>query len=149
MTFRFIYAFIYLQSLLANIILCAAERRFSCEPEGLSDFSGSSVSKKFACNAGDTGSTSGLGRSPGEGNGNPLQYFLPGESHRQKILASYSLWHRKESDITEHINKIFIYNTIYIYYIYANTYTHACVCVCVCIHIIVGFSVFKRITDHC
>ena len=26
-------------------------------------------------NAGDTGSISGLGRSPGEGNGNPLQYF--------------------------------------------------------------------------
>ena len=27
-----------------------------------------------ACNAGDPGSTPGLGRSPGEGNGNPLQY---------------------------------------------------------------------------
>ena len=30
--------------------------------------------KEFACNAGDAGSISGLGRSPGEGNGNPLQY---------------------------------------------------------------------------
>ena len=28
-----------------------------------------------ACNAGDLGSIPGLGRSPGEGNGNPLQYF--------------------------------------------------------------------------
>ena len=28
-----------------------------------------------ACNAGDPGSNPGLGRSPGEGNGNPLQYF--------------------------------------------------------------------------
>ena len=27
-----------------------------------------------ACNAGDLGSIPGLGRSPGEGNGNPLQY---------------------------------------------------------------------------
>ena len=27
-----------------------------------------------ACNVGDLGSISGLGRSPGEGNGNPLQY---------------------------------------------------------------------------
>ena len=27
-----------------------------------------------ACNAGDRGSIPGLGRSPGEGNGNPLQY---------------------------------------------------------------------------
>ena len=30
--------------------------------------------KESACNAGDTGSIPGLGRSPGEGNGNPLQY---------------------------------------------------------------------------
>ena len=30
--------------------------------------------KVSACNAGDLGSTPGLGRSPGEGNGNPLQY---------------------------------------------------------------------------
>ena len=27
-----------------------------------------------SCNVGDPGSTPGLGRSPGEGNGNPLQY---------------------------------------------------------------------------
>ena len=30
--------------------------------------------KASACNAGDPGSILGLGRSPGEGNGNPLQY---------------------------------------------------------------------------
>ena len=30
--------------------------------------------KALACNAGDVGLTPGLGRSPGEGNGNPLQY---------------------------------------------------------------------------
>ena len=30
--------------------------------------------KRLACNARDPGSISGLGRSPGEGNGNPLQY---------------------------------------------------------------------------
>ena len=34
----------------------------------------SSVGKESACNAGDPGSVPGLGRSPGEGNGNPLQY---------------------------------------------------------------------------
>ena len=32
------------------------------------------VSKESACNAGDPGLTPGSGRSPGEGNGNPLQY---------------------------------------------------------------------------
>ena len=37
-------------------------------------FPGGSVGKKSACNAGDPGSIPGLGRSPGEGNGNPLQY---------------------------------------------------------------------------
>ena len=30
--------------------------------------------KESACNAGDPGSILGSGRSPGEGNGNPLQY---------------------------------------------------------------------------
>ena len=33
-----------------------------------------SAGKESACNAGDVGSIPGLGRSPGEGNGNPLQY---------------------------------------------------------------------------
>ena len=38
------------------------------------DFPGGSDSKASAYNAGDPGSIPGLGRSPGEGNGNPLQY---------------------------------------------------------------------------
>ena len=38
------------------------------------DFPGGSDSKASACNAGDPSSIPGLGRSPGEGNGNPLQY---------------------------------------------------------------------------
>ena len=37
-------------------------------------FPGSSAGKESACNVGDLGSIPGLGRSPGEGNGNPLQY---------------------------------------------------------------------------
>ena len=37
-------------------------------------FTGGSVGKKSACNAGDLASVLGLGRSPGEGNGNPLQH---------------------------------------------------------------------------
>ena len=37
-------------------------------------FPGGSDGKASACNAGDLGLTPGLGRSPGEGNGNPLQY---------------------------------------------------------------------------
>ena len=37
-------------------------------------FPGGSDGKASACNEGDVGSIPGLGRSPGEGNGNPLQY---------------------------------------------------------------------------
>ena len=38
------------------------------------DFPGGSDDKASAYNAGDQGSIPGSGRSPGEGNGNPLQY---------------------------------------------------------------------------
>ena len=37
-----------------------------------------SAGKEFACNAGDLGLIPGLGRSPGGGNGNPLQYSCLG-----------------------------------------------------------------------
>ena len=37
-------------------------------------FPGGSEGKEYACNAGDLGSIHGLGRSPGEGYGYPLQY---------------------------------------------------------------------------
>ena len=37
-------------------------------------FPGGLDGKEFACNAGDPGSIPGLGSSPGEGNGNTLQY---------------------------------------------------------------------------
>ena len=37
-------------------------------------FPGGSEDKVSACNVGDPGSIPGLGRSPGKGNGNPLQY---------------------------------------------------------------------------
>ena len=45
--------------------------------------------KNLPTNAGDLGLIPGLGRSPGKGNGNLLQYFLPGSSHGQK---TYSTW---------------------------------------------------------
>ena len=37
-------------------------------------FPGGSAGKESTCNVGDPGSVPGLGRSPGEGNGYPLQY---------------------------------------------------------------------------
>ena len=42
--------------------------------KGMGGFPASSAGKEAACSAGDPGSIPGWGRSPGEGNGNPLQY---------------------------------------------------------------------------
>ena len=44
------------------------------------DFSDGSDGKESACNAGDSGLILGSGRSPGEGNGSPLQYSCPENS---------------------------------------------------------------------
>ena len=46
----------------------------------LKGFPGSSDGKGSASNAGDSGSIPGSQRSPGEGNGYPLQYFYPKNS---------------------------------------------------------------------
>ena len=64
---------------------------------------GGSDGKESAYNAGDSGLIPGLGRAPGERNGNPLQYSLPGEFHRQRSLDGYSPWGHKESDTTEQL----------------------------------------------
>ena len=60
--------------------------------------------KNPAANAGDTrdsGLTPGWGRSPGGGNGNPLQYS--GKSHGQKSLVGYTVHDvAKNPDMTEH-----------------------------------------------
>ena len=45
-----------------------------CIAQGTMGFSGGSDSKEFTCNAGDLGLIPGMGRSPGGGNGNSLQY---------------------------------------------------------------------------
>ena len=57
--------------------------------------------KKSACNAGDLGLIPGLGKSPGGGLGNPLQYSCLENPHGQRSLAGCSPWGRKEPDMTE------------------------------------------------
>ena len=55
-------------------------------------------------NAGDTrdmGSVPGLGRSPGVGNGNPLQYSCMKDSMDRGALAGYGPWDCRESDVTK------------------------------------------------
>ena len=52
-------------------------------------FPGGSDGKESTCNAGDPGSVPGLGRSPGGGNGNPLQYScLENSMDRRAWLAT-------------------------------------------------------------
>ena len=53
-------------------------------------FPGSSVVKNPSANTGDVGSIHGLGRCPGGGNGNPLQYSSLEKSHGQRRLAGHS-----------------------------------------------------------
>ena len=63
-------------------------------------FPGGSMVKNLSANAGDMGSIQGLGRAPGEGNGNPLQYsFLENPTDRG---AWWDTVHgiAKESDMT-------------------------------------------------
>ena len=53
-------------------------------------FPGGSSGKESAYNAGDLGSIPRLGRSPGEENGNPLQYSCLENPHGQTSLVGYS-----------------------------------------------------------
>ena len=76
-------------------------------------FTGSSAGKESAFNAGDPGLIPGLGRSPGGGNGNPLEYSGLENPHRQRNLAGYSPWGHKESDTTE----------------WLSTAQHMCICI--------------------
>ena len=64
----------------------------------VTSFPGGSAGKASAYNVGDPGSIPGVGRSPGEGNGNPLQY--PCSENPMDREA----WGRKESDTTERLH---------------------------------------------
>ena len=57
-------------------------------------------SKECACNAEDTGSIPGSGRSPGEGNGNPLQYSCLGNPMDRGACWSTVHGVTKELDMT-------------------------------------------------
>ena len=76
-------------------------------------FPGGSVGKESTCNAGGLGLIPGLGRSPGGGHSNPLQYSCLENPHGQRSLedCSFSLlyyemtdkfhWEKKESEVAQ------------------------------------------------
>ena len=65
-------------------------------------FPGGSVVKNFPANEGDVGLIPGLGRSPAEGNGNPLQYSCLENSMDRGVWQDPIHGIAKESDMTEH-----------------------------------------------
>ena len=67
------------------------------------DFPSGSDSKASAYNVGDLGLIPGLGRSPGEENGNPLQHSSLENPHGQRNLTGYGPWGHKKSDMTDQL----------------------------------------------
>ena len=63
-------------------------------------FPGGSVISNLPASAGDAGSISGLGRCPGEGNGNPFQYFCLGNPIVRGAWQATVHRVAKESDTT-------------------------------------------------
>ena len=61
-------------SVYMSVSVCQSVPAFFCYLVSIHYFPGGSEGKKSACSTGDLGSIPGSGRSPGEGNGNPLQH---------------------------------------------------------------------------
>ena len=75
-----------------------------CFPLPAGGFPGGSDGKESACNAGDPGSIPVLGRSPGEGNGNPHQYSCLENSMDKEAWWATDHGVAKESDKTERLS---------------------------------------------
>ena len=77
-------------------------------------FPGSSAEKESACNSGDLGSITGLGRSPGGEHGNPLQYSCLENPHGQRSLVGYSPRGHTESDTTKQLSTATQHNGVWL-----------------------------------
>ena len=60
-----------------------------------------SAGKESTCNVGDLDSIPRLGRYPGGGHDNTLQYSCLENPHGQRNLVGYSPWGHKDSDMTD------------------------------------------------
>ena len=76
--------------------------------------------KNLLANTGDMCSIPGSGKSPGEGNGNPLQYSSLGNPIRERSLMGYHPWDHKKvrhdsATKQQHNNGVCIHTHTYIY----------------------------------
>ena len=86
---------------------------YICQDPIACGFLGGSDSRESACSAGDLGLIPGLGRSPGEGKGNPLQYSCLENSMDREAWWSSGC---QESDMTEQLTVICSIYTIKMWY---------------------------------
>ena len=109
------------------------------------DFPGGSDGKASAYNAGDPGSIPWSGRSPGEGNGNPLQYSCLGNAMDGGAWwAIVSLWGCKESDTTERLH--FHFTLLYIIEQHHRAYHDLHIIYCKSIYIIDLFDHLNKLS---
>ena len=115
--------------------------------------------KNLLANAGDAASIPGSGRSPGEGDGNPLQYSclenpmdrgawwatVPGIAKTWKDLTmhAHTLFNTLQSDLIlvlllEELSAHYFPEYSFFSPIFLESYVHSisvCVCVCVCVYV--------------
>ena len=82
---------------------CLERRNIKFKLHYLRGFPGDSDSKESACNAADPDLIPGVGKIPWRRNWQLTPVFLPGKSHGQRSLGSYSPWGHKESDMSERL----------------------------------------------
>ena len=109
---------------------------------------GGSVSEEYVCSVGDLRLIPGLGRSPGEGNGYPLQYSrLENSMERGDWQAIDHREGRKESDTTEWLSHVCICVSLFFQsFIYFSCFQSYCYMQCpikhTCPHILYMVNIF-------
>ena len=94
---------IFQQLMRQAFLKCPPAPGIVLEQPGFTGFPGGSGGKESTCTI-DLSSIPGLGRSPGGGHGNPLQYSCLENPHGQRSLVGYSPWGRKGSHMTERLS---------------------------------------------
>ena len=98
---------------------------------GILSSPGGSTGKESACNAGDLGSIPGLRRSPGEGNGNPLQdSCLENSMNRGAWLATVHGVAKRHDQAANILKRHFVVVLICMYLIMCEAEHFFCMFIC-------------------